>query len=123
MLLAGRAFADSTEAYLIVETDMDEFWLALGNKHIGAEPLGYLHYVRCAGADDAVNCLARTFELRQVVPAGSPTPCPVISSSGVLWTRRATREVDQANPFYLPAEDLMLQSERPVADESSRHEA
>jgi hypothetical protein len=93
VLLAGRAFANSTEAYLLVETDLSEFWLTLGNKNVSAQPLGHLHYVRCAGADEVISGrVSGTFELREVLPASSPAPHRSISLSGVLWPRQVILE-------------------------------
>lgn len=43
VLLAGRAFAGATELYVVVETDLTEFWIALACKHVSEQPLVYLH--------------------------------------------------------------------------------
>jgi len=105
VLIGDRAFVGATEPYLLVETELDEFWLALGCKQVDCEPLGYLHYVRCAGADELVlSRLVGTFGLQQVLPASSPVPHPIVSLSNVLWTRPAALEADQAISSYRQAE-------------------
>lgn len=102
VLAKGRRFPDSSEMYLLVQTDLLEFWFALGNPGVGANTIGYLHFVR-VGRDGEIitGCPAGTFELQQVLPASSPVPHPIISWSGVLWTRRAAREADAAIQSFL----------------------
>jgi hypothetical protein len=98
VMIGDRSFEGSAELYLYAETQHQEFWLALGC-HTHDAPLGYLRLVRCR--DEVI--LQKTqglFELREVLPAGSPAPSPIVSLSGVLWTRRAALEADRAIGAY-----------------------
>ena len=93
--LTGRAFAGSTETYLSVDTQLTEFWLALGK--LGTdEPIGYERYERRDGWDrKTAGRLIPTFELTEVRPGHCPPPHPIVSMSGVLWTRHVALEADQ----------------------------
>ena len=124
VLLRDRRFAESSEMYLLVHTDLTEFWLSLGSRGAGAEPIGYLHFVRVVAASESVTAqTAATFELQQVLPASSPVPRPVISWSGVLWTRRAARVADAAIQSFLQPEDSTPQDVQQSDLESSHREA
>ena len=121
VLMSGRRFADSSEMVLLVHTRLQEFWLALGNRRAGSDAVGYLHFVRVAdGGEIITGQIAGKFELQQVLPASSPAPHPVISWSGVLWTRRAAREADAAIQSFLQPEDLNPQ-DVPQSDLGSSH--
>ncbi|MGK5031485.1 hypothetical protein [Janthinobacterium sp. MDT1-19] len=116
MTMSNRAFLGSTESYLAMKTDLAEFWLALGRQGT-AEPIGYARYVRCADADQTiVDVITGTFELSELISADSPRPHPIVSLSGVLWTRRAALEADATIHFFLLAAGLnpeyVLQSSR-----------
>jgi hypothetical protein len=87
VLVGGRAFTNSTELYLEMVTDLDQFCLTLSNSQ--KEPLGHLVYHRVTPRDPTEAATKGTFELRQMLPANSPIPHQLISLSGVLWTRRA----------------------------------
>ena len=124
ILMKGRRFAESSEMYLMVHTDLLEFWLALGRHDAGSIPIGYLHFVRVSDTDEIIaGRPAAKFELQQVLPASSPVPHPVISWSGVLWTRRAAREADAAIRSFVQAEDLTHQGVRQSDPGSSHREA
>lgn len=102
--IASRQFDGSTESYLLACTDLTEFWVALGRIGLGS-PIGYVRYVRCAGADEVISGhAAGTFELREVLSASSPAPHPIVSLSGVSRPRPANPSAPtKARPFPLPA--------------------
>lgn len=97
---------------VVIEGDIDMagFWVDLG------PGIGYLQFLRVA------NC-SGTFLSRQLLPAHSPAPCPLVSIPGVLWSRRAAIEADQAIGSYRVGldrtEGFWLQSDSSVC----RHEA
>lgn len=94
VLMSGRAFPESTEVFLYVDTELTEFWLAHGPKG-NDRPIGYVRYVR--RSDEVVAGVSQgIFELTELLLADSPCPGPIISLSGVLWTRHAIPEVGQA---------------------------
>lgn len=121
VLIAGRAFSSSTEMYITADTDLPEFWLALGPQGC-ARPLGYLRWVRC-GEETVIGVRQGLFELTEVRPAGSPSPHPVVSLSGVLWTRPAAREADQVIQSFLLAGDPTLECGQLLDRGSFHHEA
>lgn len=123
VLRASRSFAGSTETYLIVETDLNEFWLALG-KQDQAGPIGYVRYSRRRGADEFIlGRPAGTFEAQEVQPANYPAPHPIVSLSGVLWHRPAALEVSASIQAFLAQRDQMIESELRSASAPCRHEA
>lgn len=98
VLLAGRRFAASTEQYLLLATDLPEFWVAMGCKAAMPSPIGYLRYVRCADVSEAIaGSSAATFELQQMLPASAPVPFPIVSLSGVLWSRKVPHFLAQVD--------------------------
>jgi len=115
VLIAGRAFPSSTESYLLVETDLADFWLALGRQ--GAiEPIGYAHYLRHPGCDETISGhVVGTFELHQVLPADAQVPCPLAALSGVLWTRQIAFSGHLSTFSSLPLEDQISRFERRLA--------
>lgn len=86
--MGDRRFAGSTELYLCVDTPLEIFYVAVGRSKLDGEPVGYLKFVAVGREKLSSGCLAHIFELQEVLPASCPVPSPVISLSGVLWTRQ-----------------------------------
>ena len=102
VLLSGRRFAGSTEWYVYAATELKEFFVAFGRHKQNDLPIGYGRFVRCR--EEVIAGIAQgIFELQEVLPASSPAPHPVVSLSGVLWTRRAARAADQSIAAFLAA--------------------
>lgn len=92
--------ANGTFAEMV--TELDAFWLFL------SPTVGHGRFGR---VDTTMpRDRARTFQLLEVQPASLPAPHPQVSVSGVLWSRRAAREADQAIASYLAGLDLIPQS-------------
>lgn len=89
--IASRAFPGSTEMLIRAESDLPEFWLAFGPSG-STSPLGYIKWVRRGDERSTTGIRLGVFELAGVLPAGSPVPHPVVSLSGVLWSRRELLE-------------------------------
>jgi hypothetical protein len=99
VMMPGRRFAGSTELYVYAETDQQEFVVAIGSHNLDGKAIGYARFVRCG--EEIINQTTQgLFELREVLSASSPVPHPVVSLSGVLWTRRAALEADRAIGAY-----------------------
>lgn len=121
--MAGRCFPTSTELYLVVETDLPEFWIALAHQEKHENPIGFLHYVRCRECTELIAGRAvATFELQEVLPASFPAPCPIFSLSGVLWTRLAAIEAHQALTSFQEQASQRTQSATPSAQGGLPHE-
>lgn len=88
VFVSGRRSESSTEAFLsLVGRDEPELFLDLRAQD--GRQIGHLALRRVA--DDLTNPRgsAGTYEVHDLLPAGSPCPGPVVSLSGVLWPRRA----------------------------------
>lgn len=92
------------------ETGLDEFWVALGPS------LGFLHFTR-------QHLNQERFLLRQVQSESLPIPSPLVSVRGVLWSRRAALEANQAISSYLAGIDQIEESSPQLATSRCRHES
>ena len=107
VLLPGRRFPLSTEMCLEIKADIDEFYIAIGCVDSKASVIGYMKFSATSTSKGSL----RTFALSEVLPADSPVPSPVISLSGVLWTRQAALEAHQAISVFRAVEDRMTLSD------------
>jgi hypothetical protein len=99
VLMPDRRFAGSTELYVYAATGLKEFFIAFGRNGLDGAAIGYGRFVRCG--EEVINQMTQgLFELREVLSASSPVPHPIVSLSGVLWTRRAALEADRAIGAY-----------------------
>lgn len=82
LALAGRKSELSTEIFIQVESDLDEFFIELWGE--GAR-IGYARMVRRESADEfRAGRPVATFELAELLSAHSPCPGPLVSLSAVF---------------------------------------
>lgn len=94
--IAGRCSPESTEIIpSIAGLDLPEFWLELWGSAGGERSkIGYAKF-ELATANVTSGVTEGTYQLAQLLPAGAQPPRPIVSMSGVLWTRHAALEADQ----------------------------
>lgn len=112
VFMADRRFSGSTELFLLVDTELSEFWVVLSAKTSDRNPIGYARFVDCKADEVILGGVVKTFGLQEVQSASFPCPHPIISLSGVLRTRRAALEADQAISAYQTKEDQMMQCDQ-----------
>lgn len=86
--MPDRRFPGATEFYLHIDTELTEFYVAVGRQGLDGEAIGYLKFVRVAEEEFSSGVLAGNFELQAMLPASSSVPSPILSLSGVLWRRQ-----------------------------------
>lgn len=93
-----------------VSAGINEFWVSLG------PGIGFAQFIRESSAQGL-------FLLHQVLPGHLPAPSPLVSVRGVLWSRQAALEADQAIASYRaeagPKQGFWLQPD----SSGCRHEA
>lgn len=101
--LAGRCSPTSTEIIpSIVGLTIPHFWLELWGEVDGERSnIGYAKFER-ATTKEGADFSEGTYQLAQLLPAGSRPPDPIISMSGVLWPRqRALSQLEQGDSSLL----------------------
>ena len=99
VMIPDRRFLGSSELYLYVDTGLAEFCTTIGMKENGNQPIAHIRWVR-VGFENVCSRTQGIFRLTEVLPANSPVPCPILSLSGVLWTRQAALEAHQSISSY-----------------------
>lgn len=98
-----------------VVTDLDAFWIPL------TPTVGFARF-EVVDTLSSREC-ARTFQLLEVRAASWLAPHPQVSVSGVLWSRRAAIEADQAIGSYLAGLDPTQQFAEQSVPSGCPHEA
>lgn len=102
VMIPERCFPGASELFLYMVTELEEFCIAIGSKEKGTEPVGYMRWRR-TGFETICSMKKGIFRLTEVLQANSPVPCPILSLSGVLWTRQAALEAHQSISSYQAA--------------------
>lgn len=109
VLIAGRDEPGATEAfvYLLNRTE-PVLLLDLHSRRAGGR-VGYLELELAAVEPGPGQATVGLYELTRLVEAHSPVRHPVVSLSGVLWTRQEVLAQLAAGDASLPLEGLNLQ--------------
>lgn len=84
----NKSFQGSTHIYLTADIEHEEFCLALApERDTEGHCIGYLKFRREGDEKLEMGISAGKFVLTEVIPGEQKPPCPVVSLSGVLWTR------------------------------------
>jgi len=114
VFIGNRRFPGSTELCVALEIDKSEFCVALSDMDSfgKGKSLGYLRFIQY-GTEVILGKTVGRFVLTEVLPAGSQVPCPVISLSGVLWSRLAAIEAHRSISSFLSEECPKKQFDSP----------
>lgn len=106
MALPARRTANSTELYFQSDVDAEAVFIEVWGQ--GAL-IGYARLVRARSADEIrAGRPVATFELAELLSAHSPCPGPLVSLSGVLWSRQELHEeLSEFRSFARPADPTL----------------
>lgn len=121
LALSGRSSSASTELFFFAESDMDEVFVELWGQR---KLVGYARLARAFSADEVrYGRSVVAFELAEVLSARSPCPGPLVSLSGVLWSRQELLEELSGCRFSVLPKDQTSESSPQSADGECPHGA
>jgi len=104
LFIAGRDMACATEAFVYLANHAEPtLCLELSSRKAGGG-IGYAVLELACEEEGPGGVNLGLYELTQLLGAGSPCPGPVVSLSGVLWTRREVLAQIEAVDASLPWE-------------------
>lgn len=118
--LDNRVCDGSTEMLVCIDTPLDEFWAALHS--IKGAAMAFVRFKRF-GDELILGRYQGLFGAVEVRPALGSCPGPIVSLSGVLWTRRAAIEAEIVLSAYLQGLPPTNRSNDPGSEGIDPHEA
>ncbi len=106
VMIPDRNFLGSLELYLYCDLAIEKFYTFFCTKEKGTLPVAYAEWSR-VGSEVICSKSQGIFQLTELLPGHMTVPGPVVSLSGVLWSRQAALEAHRSISSYQAQVDRM----------------